>query len=49
LEKENNVRDRVLDPEEFKRLQIHSSPYLQAINLMAYQTGMRSGEILGLA
>lgn len=48
LWKENNVRDRVLDPEEFERLQAHSAPHLQAINLMAYQTGMRSGEILGL-
>lgn len=48
LEKENNVRDRVVDPEEFERLQGHSAPHLQAINLMAYQTGMRSGEILGL-
>ena len=48
MEKENNVRDRVLDPEEFERLQAHSAPHLRAINLMAYQTGMRSGEILGL-
>ncbi len=46
--KENNVRDRVLDPDEFQRLQAHSASHLQAINLMAYQTGMRSGEILGL-
>jgi len=35
LEKENNVRDRVVDPEEFERLQAHSVPHLQAINLMA--------------
>jgi len=48
LEKENNVRDRVLDPEEFEQLQANSAPHLQAINLMAYQTGIRSGEILGL-
>ena len=48
LEKENNVRDRVLDPEEFERLQAQCAPHLKAINLMAYQTGMRSGEILGL-
>jgi integrase len=48
FEKENNVRDRILDPEEFQRLQDHSAPHLQAINLMAYQTGMRSGEIIGL-
>lgn len=41
LEKENNARDRVLSPEEFEVLQRYSSPHLQAINLMAYQTGMR--------
>ena len=35
LEKENNVRDRVVYPEEFERLQAHSVPHLQAINLMA--------------
>ncbi len=48
LEKENNARDRVLEPEEFVRLQLHSASHLQAINLMAYQTGMRLGEILHL-
>ncbi|MCZ6800494.1 MAG: tyrosine-type recombinase/integrase, partial [Nitrospirae bacterium] len=48
FERENNVRDRVLDPGEFDRLQAHSAPHLQAINLMAYQTGMRVGEILRL-
>ena len=46
--KENNVRDRVLEPDEFVRLQAHSACHLQAINLCAYQTGMRLGEILGL-
>ncbi len=48
LEKENNVRDRVVDPEECERLQAHSAPHLQAIHLMVYQPGMRSGEFLGL-
>jgi len=48
LEKENNARDRILDPEEFTRLQAHSAPHLQAVNLMAYQSGMRLGEILHL-
>ena len=48
LEKENNIRDRVLEPDEFDRLQSHSVPHLQAINLYAYQTGMRMREILGL-
>ncbi len=35
LEKENNARDRVLEPEEFTRLQAHSAPHLQSVNLMA--------------
>jgi integrase len=48
FDKENNARDRVLSPNEFELLQRHSSPHLQAINLMAYQTGMRRGEILNL-
>jgi len=48
LEKENNARDRVLEPEEFTRLQTHSASHLQAVNLMASQTGMRLGEILHL-
>jgi len=48
FDKENNARDRVLSPEEFERLQHYSSPHLQAINLVAYQTGMRRGEILNL-
>jgi len=48
LERENNARDRVLEPEEFIQLQAHSAPHLQAVNLMAYQTGMRLGEILHL-
>ncbi len=48
LEKENNARDRVLSPEEFDKLQSYSAPHLQAISLMAYQSGMRSGEILNL-
>jgi integrase len=48
MEKENNARDRILTAEEFDTLQAHSSPHLQAINLVAYHTGMRRGEILGL-
>lgn len=48
LERENNARDRVLTPGEFVQLQAHSAPHLQAINLMAYQSGMRRGEILNL-
>src|SRR5437899_3195281 len=40
--------DRVLEPSEFKRLQVESASHLQTVNLMAYQTGMRCGEILNL-
>ena len=47
-EKEDNARDRVLTQEEFEKLQEHSAPHLQAVNLIAYQTGMRCGEILNL-
>ena len=48
LDKENNARDRVLTAEEFEALQAQSAPHLRVINLVAYQTGMRSGEILNL-
>lgn len=48
MEKENNARDRILTADEFDSLQAHSSPHLRAINLVAYHTGMRRGEILGL-
>ena len=41
-------RDRVLSDDEFERLQQCSSPHLRPINQMAYETGMRLGEILGL-
>jgi len=48
FQRENNVRDRVLDPDEFVELQKHSAPHIQAMNVCAYQTGMRLGEILHL-
>jgi len=48
LQRENNARDRILDPEEFAKLQQHSAPHIQAMNVCAYQTGMRLGEILHL-
>jgi integrase len=48
LQRENNARDRVLDSDEFAKLQQHSAPHLQAMNVCAYQTGMRLGEILHL-
>lgn len=48
LLKENNVRDRVLSSEEYDNLLKHSLPYLKPIIKLAYHTGMRLGEILGL-
>jgi len=48
LLKENNVRDRVLSSEEYDNLLTHCLPYLKPIMKLAYFTGMRLGEILGL-
>jgi integrase len=45
---EQNVRDRVLTPEEFQRMVSVSPDYLKPVLLCAYHTGMRRGEILGL-
>lgn len=47
-EKEDNVRDEILEPAQFDVFQQYSPDYLRPINLVAYQTGMRRGEILGL-
>jgi len=47
-ETEDNVRDEILEPAQFEALQAHSVVYLCPINLVAYATGMRLGEILGL-
>ena len=46
--KENNERDRVLSDEEFQSLLSVATQPLNGILLMAYYTGMRRGEILGL-
>jgi integrase len=48
LLKENNERDRVLSLEEYSRLLTHSPTHLKPIIRLAYHTGMRQGEILGL-
>jgi integrase len=48
LEKENNIRDRVLSEQEFQRLLEVSPLHLQQIMIVAYYTAMRKGEILGL-
>jgi integrase len=46
--KENNERDRILSPEEYIRLLAHCPGHLKPIVKLAYHTGMRRGEILGL-
>ena len=45
---EDNVRDRVLTEEEYQRLLFAAPKRLQPIIIMAWETGMRQGEILGL-
>lgn len=47
-DKEHNVRDEILDPRQVEQLQTCSPSYLQPINYVAYMTGMREREILGL-
>ena len=46
--KENNERDRILNPEEYARLLAHCPGHLKPIVKLAYYTGMRQGEILSL-
>lgn len=44
----NNERDRVLSPEEWGRLFDAAADHLKPILLMAYQLGLRQGEVLKL-
>lgn len=46
--KENNERDRVLSSEEYHRLLAACPGHLKPVVKLAYHTGMRQGEILGL-
>jgi integrase len=46
--KENNVRNRILTPEEYDRLLEHCPPHTARVVKMAYYTAMRQGEILNL-
>ncbi len=45
---ENNMRVRYLEKEEIARLLSNCSGYIKAIIIVALNTGMRKGEILGL-
>jgi integrase len=45
---ENNKRGRVLNQEEYDRLIAECPPYIKPVIKLAYFTGMRRGEILGL-
>jgi len=46
--KENNVRNRILSPDEYERLLEHCPPHTARIVKIAYYTAMRQGEILNL-
>jgi integrase len=48
LLKENNERDRVLSMEEYARLLTRCPVHIKPLVKLAYHTGMRQGEILGL-
>jgi integrase len=48
LLKEDNLRTRLLSPEEFEKLHDCATDYLKPILVTAYYTGMRRGEILDL-
>jgi len=48
LFKENNQRMRFLEQEEIAKLLVNSKTYLRSIIVIALNTGMRRGEILGL-
>ena len=46
--KVENVRERILSEEEFKKLKQTAPPFLWRILVIAYHTGMRQGEIMSL-
>ena len=46
--KVENVRERILSKEEFKKLEQTAPPFLWRILLIVYHTGMRQGEIMFL-
>jgi integrase len=48
LLRENNVRDRILSPDEYTLLLAHCPAHIKPVVKVAYYTGMRQGEILNL-
>jgi len=48
LYKENNIKERILTPEEERKLLDAAAPHLKDILTIALNTGMRRNEILGL-
>jgi integrase len=46
--KENNCRDRTLTPDEYERPIHECNPVLRVAVQVAYETGMRRGEVFGL-
>ena len=48
LKRGNNSRDRLLSFEEYNKLLEHAPHHLRAILIVAFNTGMRKGEILNL-
>ena len=48
LKKGTDVRDRILSPDEFEALMVHSPHYLKPIVATGYYTGMRRNEVLSL-
>lgn len=47
-EREDNARDRIVEPDEYERLKAVAAPHLRRIIVAAHETGMREGEILEL-
>jgi integrase len=46
--KEDNVKERILEPGEMKKLLDAAAPHLKAVLIIALNTGMRRNEMLGL-
>lgn len=44
----SNARDRLINLEEYQKLQNHAATHLKPVLIVAYHTGMRQGELLKL-